>query len=157
MERDWSGEKLMLKGQGSAYYAGLFHIYDAALYLPAQTTPSQALDARTPRCLELHYHIDLSRQQFIAASSTVLQRQQNNLSPLETRIERLHAAYQDVKPGDRYSLCYAPQAGTELLLNTQPLLNIEGGDFATAYFSIWLGDAAISESLRKTLLGGQSL
>jgi hypothetical protein len=152
-EKNLAGQTLALKGQGSVYYAGLFHVYDAALYLPPQSPPRQALDNTLARCLVLHYRISLSRQQFIEAATAVLQRQIEDISPLMPRLRHLHAAYRDVQPGDRYALCYLPQSGTELRLNGRPLLRIEGEDFARAYFGIWLAEAAISEPLRAALLG----
>jgi hypothetical protein len=150
--KEWAGQTLTLKSQGSAYYAGLFHVYDAALYAPPQSTPQQVLDKDMPRCLILHYRINLSRQQFIEAGLGILQRQQSDIKALQSRLEHLHGAYRDVKAGDRYALCYLSSLGTQLLLNGQPLVQIEGEDFARAYFGIWLAEAAISEPLRETLL-----
>ena len=46
-----------------------------------------------------------------------------------------------------------PGAGTELALNGSRLGIIDGTDFASAYFRIWLGDAPIDTRLRDQLLG----
>ena len=74
------------------------------------------------------------------------------LSSLRPHIDRLHTLYQDVKPGDRYSLTYVPGVGTELALNGESKGTIEGADFASAYFAIWLGPKPINPSLRSQLL-----
>jgi acyl-CoA synthetase (AMP-forming)/AMP-acid ligase II len=77
------------------------------------------------------------------------------LARIQSRIERINAAYRDVKPGDRYSLTYLPGRGTELALNGKPLIVIEGADFAAAYFGIWLGREPIDENLKRDLLKGR--
>ena len=71
---------------------------------------------------------------------------------LRPRIEYHNSLYQDVRPGDRYSLTYIPGKGTELALNGVPQGVIEGADFAAAVFSIWLGPKPINASLKKDLL-----
>ena len=62
------------------------------------------------------------------------------------------ALYEDVEPGDRYALTYAPGVGTELALNGRRLGVLEGADFSAALFSIWIGDEPLDESLRDQLL-----
>jgi hypothetical protein len=57
-----------------------------------------------------------------------------------------------VEPGDRYTLTYAPGWGTELALNGEPLGRIAGPDFASAVFSIWLGDEPMDKPLKRRLL-----
>ena len=56
-----------------------------------------------------------------------------------------------MKPGDRYALTYIPGVGTELALNGKPKGVIEG-DFAAAYFAIWLGAKPLDASLKAQLL-----
>jgi hypothetical protein len=74
------------------------------------------------------------------------------LERLRGRIERFRALCEDVEPGDRYSLTYVPGIGTELGLNGEPVGVIEGADFSSALFAIWIGDRALDESLREQLL-----
>jgi Chalcone isomerase-like len=64
----------------------------------------------------------------------------------------LHALYENVKPGDRYSLIYIPGRGTELALNKTSKGTIEGADFAAASFAFWLGQKPLDRSLRDQLL-----
>ena len=72
---------------------------------------------------------------------------------LEPKIRELLALYRDVKPGDRDTLTYLPDRGTELALNGESLGQIVGDDFSRAVFGIWLGEDSISPSLRYQLLG----
>ena len=129
--------------------------YVAALYLPADVPPELAL-ADVPRRLEISYLVAIRGEDFDKGAAPVLRR---NLSPaelerLQKRLDRLNAAYRDVQPGDRYALSYHPGHGTELSLNGNPLVTIEGADFAAAYFGIWLGREPIDEDLKKSLLKG---
>ncbi|MGD2184488.1 MAG: chalcone isomerase family protein [Desulfobacterales bacterium] len=71
---------------------------------------------------------------------------------LRPRIEYHNSLYQDVQPGDRYSLTYIPGRGTELALNGESKGVVEGADFAAALFSIWLGPRPISGTFKKELL-----
>jgi hypothetical protein len=60
--------------------------------------------------------------------------------------------YEDIEPGDRYALTYLPGVGTELARNGRRLGVIEGADFSSALFAIWLGERALDDSLRRQLL-----
>jgi hypothetical protein len=63
--------------------------------------------------------------------------------------------YEDIEPGDRYALTYVPGVGTELSRNGRSLGVIEGADFSSALFSIWLGERALDDSLRRQLLASR--
>ena len=73
---------------------------------------------------------------------------------LRDTLERLNAMYEDIEPGDRYALTYVPGVGTELARNGRRLGVIEGADFSSALFAIWLGERALDGSLRRQLLAG---
>ena len=146
-------EPLAMRGSGTAYYARLFRVYDAALYAPAGSRAPDLVAGTAPRCLVIDYRRPVTRDIIVTAADTVLQRQAVALSALEARLDRLNAAYRDVDAGDRYQLCHAPGGETRLSLNGEELVRIPGDDFAVAYFGIWLRDGAISEELRSALLG----
>ena len=69
------------------------------------------------------------------------------------QIDYHNSLYEDVQPGDRYSLTYIPGRGTELALNGEPKGIIEGAEFAQAVFSIWLGPKPIDNTFKKQILG----
>jgi len=148
-------QTLVLSGLGLLRYRVIFRGYVAALYLPEGTLPAQAL-LDVPKRLEIEYFWSIGGQAIREAGEEILAR---NVSPerfsaLGPRLARIGRLYQDVEPGDRYSLTYLPGRGTELAKNGEPLGVIEGADFAAAYFAIWLGDASIDEPLRRQLLSG---
>ena len=136
-------------------YLVVIKAYVAALYLPADVAPEQAL-ANVPKRLEISYLVAIRGEDFDKGAAPVLRRNlpTGELDRLQERLDRLNAAYRDVKPGDRYALSYDPARGTELSLNGTPLVTIEGADFAAAYFGVWLGQEPIDADLKKTLLKG---
>ncbi|OOG24584.1 hypothetical protein B1C78_08555 [Thioalkalivibrio denitrificans] len=153
--QDDSGRTLELKGAGLARYALFIRVYGAGLYGP-QGVPAQGLLEQDERKrLEIEYFVDIEASDLARAADTILERQLEPalLQALAPRIDRLHDAYRPVRPGDRYVMEYLPGHGTELRLNGETLVTIEGRDFARAYFGIWLGDRPLSSSLRDALLG----
>ncbi len=145
---------LPLRGVGLAKYLRVIKVYVAALYLDPTVSPERVLED-VPKRLELSYLRPLKAQDFARAAETVLP---SNVSPtnmagIRTRVEQLHRLFQDIEPGDRYSLTYVPGVGTELAHNEKVKGVIPGEDFAAAYFSIWLGPDPISPSLKDALLG----
>jgi hypothetical protein len=68
------------------------------------------------------------------------------------RVQKLNEAYTTVRDGDHSSLTYRRDVGTTLRINGEPVVTVEGADFAQLYFQIWLGEKPISRSLREALL-----
>ena len=147
------GDELVLKSTGTAWFGGVFHVYDAALYGQRNAAVRDLVSGSAARCLVLEYKRTVNRDKIVTAAERVLERQGIDLAPLRERIDRLHAAYRDVSAGDRYALCHAPGNDMRLSLNDRTIATVPGDDFAAAYFGIWLREGAISDSLRDALLG----
>jgi len=75
------------------------------------------------------------------------------LKKIQPQIDYHNSLYEDVRPGDRYSLTYIPGKCTELALNGKTKGIIKGADFASALFSMWLGEYPMNKSFKKQLLG----
>ncbi|ACL72469.1 conserved hypothetical protein [Thioalkalivibrio sulfidiphilus HL-EbGr7] len=150
-----AGKNLVLKGTGVARYAVFIRVYGAGLYGPEGVPASSLLERGEPKRLEIEYFVDIKASDLVLAANTILERQLSaeELQALEPRIRQLHDAYRSVRPGDRYVMEYLPDQGTVLRLNGEPLVTVEGRDFARAYFGIWLGDEPLSSNLRNALLG----
>ncbi|AGM41345.1 hypothetical protein SPISAL_06255 [Spiribacter salinus M19-40] len=151
------GENLALSGTGVAKYRVVFTVYAAAFYVPPQTARAEVLEADTPRRLEIEYFHDISSEDIIEAANTKLDDQlaADEHAQLESQVERFHALFTDVSPGDRYRMDYTPSEGIELRFNGEPVGTVEGGDFARAYFAIWLDEKdPLSSTLRDNLLAG---
>ena len=145
--------RLALQNVGLLRYRIFIKAYVAALYLGEGVRPEDVL-ADVPKRLELEYFWPIAGPDFGKAADQVLAANipAAELATLRPRIDRLHALYGPVKPGDRYALTYIPGIGTELTLNGKPRGIIEGADFASAYFAIWLGAKPIDASLKSQLL-----
>lgn len=149
---------LQTVGTGEARYLGVIKVYDAELAISPAASRATVLDADVSRCLKLDYTVDLTTDKFILAAETVLQRQHTAaiLTQVQPQIEQLHQAYQDVKTGDVYQMCYDAKAQTtSLLLNGKAVTRVPSAAFAQVYFGIWLGEKQpIAQELREALLQG---
>jgi hypothetical protein len=151
---DVGGQQLEMRGNGVLRYMRVIKVYAGALYTLPGISPDGIL-ADTPKRLEVEYFLGLSGEDFGPATYKGLA---NNISAeeierLRTRIDYHNSLYEDVQPGDRYTLTYIPGVGTELALNGVPRGVIQGADFAAAIFSLWLGDQPIDERFKRSLLG----
>jgi hypothetical protein len=148
--------QLRLHGTGLLRYRVFIKGYVAALYLAEssdeEVTPTTVL-ADVPRRLEIEYFWAISAEGFAEAiiEGIAQNTDREAFERLRDRIERLNAMYEDIEPGDRYALTYVPGVGTELSLNGRSLGVVEGEDFSSALFSIWLGERALDDSLRRQL------
>jgi len=150
------GTPVPLRNAALLRYLKFIKAYVAALYLPEGVKPETVL-SDVPKRLEINYLVSIKGPDFGKGAEPTLKLNQTpaELAKLRSRIDRINAIYQDVKPGDRYALTYLPGRGTELALNGTPLTVIEGADFAAAYFGIWLGRESIDDRLKRDLLKGR--
>ena len=145
---------LEVKGVGLLRYMVFIKVYVAALYLKQGVPAEQAL-SDTPKRLEIHYFKSVRAEDFALSTREMIAKNVNSetLERLQPRIEEINALYEDIRPGDRYSLTYVVGKGTELALNGKPKGVIAGSDFASAMFSIWLGLRPLDKTLKESLLG----
>jgi hypothetical protein len=150
---DYSGETLELRGAGLYRYKGLIKVTASALYLPREVDSSQILED-VPKCLVIEYYRDITARDLIRSGDVYLRKNltEKQLAAIADGVELINGLYKDVKKGDRYTLTYAPGLGTQLLLNGNPEGLIPGADFGKYYFTIWLGERPVSDSMRSDLL-----
>ncbi|MBW2514960.1 MAG: chalcone isomerase family protein [Deltaproteobacteria bacterium] len=149
-----NGTRITLRGAGLFRYMGFIKAYVGALYM-LEDTPSEKVLSDTPKRLEIEYFHPIKAKDFGSASKKIMAR---NVEPeafekLKHRLEQLNALYQDVQPGDRYSLDYFPGKGIELALNGNFLGFVTGADFASAVYAMWLGEKPMNNSFKQQLLG----
>jgi hypothetical protein len=142
-----------LNNVGVMRYRLVFKPFVAALYLGEDAHPKQVLND-VPKRLEIEYYYSLVGRDIATAGEKILAANisAEQLQALRPRINQMQGWYEDVKPGDRYTLTYIPGRGTELALNGKSKGIIEGADFAAAYFTIWLGTAPMDDWLKNQLL-----
>ena len=146
--------ELKIRGTGLLRYMVFIKAYVGGLYLPEDVTAGDAL-SEVPKRLEVEYFHAIKAEDFGAAARKMIARNVDEamFQRLEPKIELHGSMYEDVKPGDRYSLTYIPGKGTELALNGEPKGTVEGSEFAAALFSIWLGNKPIDNSFKNQILG----
>ena len=145
--------KLRLTGVGLLRYWG-FKAYVGAFYLE-EGGSNNNFTSDTAKRIELEYFRSIKGKDFGPATNKSIAKNVDSktFDRLRPQIEFHNSLYQDVQPGDRYSLTYVPGRGTELALNGEPKGIIEGAEFAAAVFSIWLGPKPMNEAFKKQLLG----
>jgi hypothetical protein len=131
-----------------------FDVYTAALYVPPGTDTIDEVLETAPKTLVLHYHRSIKAKQIIKAANKALDKNPEvDRQAIESRLERIYDAFQDVEEGDRYELRHHPQQGAILALNGEVTCIVEGDDFAEAFFGIWLSKKPLNDSLRDDLIG----
>ena len=143
---------LEVRGTGLLRYWGV-KAYAGAFYLKKASSSKEALLDRSKR-IEIEYLRPIKGKDFGPATNKGIARNVDaeSFKRLLPRIEYHNSLYEDVQPGDRYSLTYIPGRGTELALNDKPKGIIKGAEFAAAVFSIWLGPKPINKSFKKQIL-----
>ncbi len=147
--------ELELRGRGEAALPLLGPIYTATLHAPATIPAARILAVDTPRRLTIVYHRRIRAEQLVRTGEKTIARQLDpaEREPIRPGLASLHAAMEDVGPGDRYVLDYHPDRGLALRLNRRTLFFADAPRLAEAYFGIWLAPGGLSESLRRQLLG----
>jgi len=148
------GVKLRIQGTGLLKYLGLIKAYVGALYLEEGSSIEDVLSDKPIR-LEVEYFHALKGEDFGITTNKVIAKNTDaqTLERIRPQIEYHNSLYEDVQPGDRYSLTYIPGKGTELALNGKTKGIIEGAEFASALFSMWLGEFPMNEPFKRQLLG----
>ena len=157
LEADVDGETVVLFGHGIARYARIFRVYVAALYGPEDTAPEDLLTSDVPRRLVITYLRDVGADDIRKATDVVLDEQYDDdeRAELADRFDEFNALYRDVGDGDQYAYVYVPDGEeSRLYFNGELQGTVTGEDFARAYLGIWLGENALSDSLRADLLAG---
>lgn len=129
-------------------------VYAAAFYSEPGVSPQRALREHRDRHLQLYYFREISKNNVIKAAWVTLERQHSPqvLQPLRGELDRLHASFVDIRPGDRYGLDYSQATGLRLLRNGEVIFRSEDARLAQLYFGIWLAPEGLSDELRNALL-----
>lgn len=147
-----AGQRYTLIGSGVFRYM-IWTAYAGAYYQLEGETQPQPL-SNTPRRLELAYFHAIEASDFAEATEKTLQDTLTlyEFNQIEAPLERLNQRYRDVVPGDRYLLSWNGEQ-LRLSLNGEVLIEEQSADFASAMFSIWLGEQPLDDDFRDALLG----
>ena len=148
------GIRLKIQGAGLLRYLGVIKVYVGALYLEEGSSVEDVLSDK-PKRLEVEYFHALKGEDFGVTTNKVIEKNTDalTLQRIRPQIDYHNSLYEDVQPGDRYSLTYIPGRGTELALNGKSKGIIKGADFSTALFSMWLGKFPMNKPFKNQWLG----
>lgn len=151
------GKPLVLNGMGLREATVLnIDVYVAGLYLERRSKDGKAIAASEQlKQLRLALVRDVDTEDMADNLEKGFRRSAGQTYPkLAARFERLKGWIPNLKEGDRFSVTYRPSVGVEVRHGDKLLGSIEGSDFATTLFSIWLGEHPPNAGLKTGLLGG---
>ncbi len=153
---DVDGRTLVLNGLGLRLATLLkVKVYVAALYV-AERSPDAArvLAAGAPQRLVLHFLRDVGADDLNAAWDEGFARNASaQLPALRGKIAQLKRWMTDMRAGQRLVFTHVA-GGIAVDVADAPAGVIEGGDFAAALLSLWLGERPPNAELKAGLLGG---
>lgn len=130
----------------------LLTIYSVALYLPAETDISGDIPD-VEKVLILEYHLDVPKEKVVKAiRESVYANPDVSIPAVEADFQKLSAAFDSPKKGDRYEFPYIPQRGTAMIKSHEIMTLIQGRDFEQAFFGIWLSPHGNDLQMRCELL-----
>jgi len=148
---------LMLNGLGLREKT-IFRIgvYVAALYVVQKSKDANTiLTSYTPKQLVLRFLRTVEGADLKQAwEEGFADNAKAQLPALKERIEQLNGWMVTLKRGQELTFTYKPGVGIEVDVNGTVQGTVEGEDFATAFFAIWLGARPLNRSLKAGLLGG---
>ena len=143
-----------LRSTGEVRYLKMIKVYDISLFSPGKISANTILQPTISKCLKLDYAINLSVDKFRLATTKILMRQHSPeyLAKIKIPLNTFQNAYQAVKKGDSYTLCYnGKNQRLQLKLNDKQLIEVKSAEFAKAYLGIWLSNnKPISTPLYRT-------
>ncbi|KGS13059.1 MULTISPECIES: chalcone isomerase family protein [Pseudomonas syringae group] len=130
-----------------------FRIYTARLL-----SPSKPFVADAPLALELTYHRAIDREDLVDASIDEIKRISGptvTAGQLSEWREQMNQSFVDVQPGMKITGVYLPGREARFYVGDKLQHVVPDGQFAKAFFSIWLDPKTRNPELREQLLGSK--
>lgn len=148
-----NGVQMELKGIGLKRFF-FIKAFKAAFYLDTNVQVDQVL-SNVSKKIDVSYFINISGNDLSNYTEALMQK---NMSEQEFRnirekIQKMRSYFVDLKPGDRYSITYIPEVGTQFEHNEHLKGIIEGDVFAFGLFSTWIGERPMDKRIKSSILG----
>lgn len=148
---------LVLNGGGTRVKF-FMDIYVAGLYLPAKNSNADAIvKANEPQAVRLQITSNMATSDRMAdaVKEGFEKSTGGKLAPIQGKIDRFLKLFRQeaIVKTNVFELVYEPAAGTKVYKNGKLLDTIEGMDFKTALFGIWLGNDPVEPKLKAGMLG----
>lgn len=146
-----------LAGEGEFSWFGM-RIYQARLWV-GPLGYQDAMPETAPFVLELHYARALDGGKIADASEEQMQKiGAGTPRQRQAWLATMRRIFPDVKEGQRLAAAWRAgvSPGVRFYLDGKVLADVPDGDFARAFFAIWLSPASTAPKLRGALLRGAS-
>jgi len=141
-----------LAGEARLTWFG-FHIYDAQLYVPERFDARRSI--AQPFVLELTYARALKGRSIAETSRDEIARLGFGDDAQRKRwFEQMAGIFPDVERGQRIAGVNVPEQGVRFYIDDREAGRIDDGEFARAFFAIWLDPRTQSPQVRAGLLRG---
>ena len=154
---EYQGVKLILNGHGTRVQM-FMKVYENSLYLEATNSNAEEImnkDAAMAIRIDVTSSLVTVDAMKKALNEGLVKSTGNNTGPIMKEIDQLTSTFNsDVSTGDFYEFIYLPDAGTNVLKNSEYIDTIPGIEFKKAFFGIWISNNPIQKNLKKAMLGG---
>lgn len=151
------GRQLVLNGMGLREATLLkVDVYVAGLYLEERSAdPREILDSAQAKRILMHFVYKKVEQKKIAKGWTdgLQANTGDRFERHRATLDRLNGWMEEMVAGDTMAFTAIPGQGLEVLVKGQVKGVIEDEDFASDFWSIWLGASPPNEGLKTGLLG----
>jgi hypothetical protein len=153
---EYQGASLILNGHG--YRVKFFmKVYESSLYLKSASSNAEEImnkDAAMAVRIDVVSSLVTPEAMKTALNEGLEKSTGNNTGPIIKEIEQLNSTFNsEVGSGDFYEFIYLPDAGTNVLKNSEYIDTIPGIEFKKAFFGIWISNNPIQKNLKKAMLG----
>ena len=153
---EYQGVKLMLNGHGPRVQM-FMKVYENSLYLEATNSNAEEImnkDAAMAIRIDVTSSLVTVNAMKKALNEGLVKSTGNNIGPIMKEIDQLTSTFNsDVSTGDFYEFIYLPDAGTNVVKNSEYIDTIPGIEFKKAFFGIWISNNPIQKNLKKAMLG----
>ena len=150
---------LVLNG-GGVRVKFFMDIYVAGLYVTTKGTNGDAIaKANEPTAVKIHIVSGMATSERMkdAIAEGFKKSTGGNTAPLQARIDKFVKLFslEPIVKGDVFDNVYTPVVGLQVSKNGKLLDTIDGLDFKTALWGIWLGADPADKGLKAGMLGGK--
>ncbi len=139
-----------LEAVGSHHFRYLlFHVYDATLW-----APQGRWSAASPFVLDIRYALDIRGRDLSKRSIEEMRKLgHDDAAKLARWAGEMDRVFPDIKPGDRLVGVHVPGREARFYSARGLLGTVPDGEFARAFFDIWLAERTSEPAMRRGLLG----
>lgn len=150
---------LVLNG-GGVRVKFFMDIYVAGLYVTTKGTNGDAIaKANEPTAVKIHIVSGMATSERMkdAIAEGFKKSTGGNTAPLQAKIDKFIAVFaqEPIVKGDVFDNVYVPGEGVKVYKNDKLIQTVDGLDFKTALWGIWLGNEPADKNLKAGMLGGK--